>query len=500
MNFQAFILCGKGSKLSPFSDTRGDRGVPKALLPVANRPMIEYVLDWCDQAQFKEINIVANLEDIEIIREGIQGVLQLREQCFELLSNSVSNSHTHYLRKPANVNFIGSRCDVTGEILQKELLKTITGDFVLLPCDFVTNIPPQILIDQYLNRDHNSLAMSVYYKNVFENIDKKQIKKFFTIYTDNEDNINQPVLLDIYSSDDVEKTKYLKIRSQMLWRFPNSTVSIKLLNSYIYFCSHELKSLLLEDAVAGSVDGDTNDTEEENTKNNSTLIRPSYFKKKNKLIKDPINCRKSLAKIFRDLARRSWQHSKTRETISIFILPDVGSFIRSNNLSAYMEANRCILKIKSTSTNQTAATTASSSAIGADSVVGSNCVILEKTNVKRSVLGNNCKIGNRCRIVGSILFDGVEIEDDVTLENVILGKFSKIGKKSKMTNCYVEGYYSVQPKSLLKGETLANIYLEDEGGFDDDMSTTDESNGGTTDYSEEYYDEEEYEDDGLFER
>lgn len=500
MDLQAFIFCGKGFKLSPFSHTRGDNGVPKAILPIANRPMIEYVLDWCDQANFNEINIVVDSVDVDEIREGVQPFLTRRNQQLDILSRNLSSHHSHYVRKPSPVNFIGSKCESTGESLQKELLERINGDFVLLPCDFITDIPPQIFIDQYRNKDDENLAMAVYYHNTFENIDKKHLKQFFTVFSDNEDSTNQPVLLDTYSKDDIDKTKYLQIRAQLLWRYPNATVSTKLLNSFIYFCSYELAQLLSQQDSRTQSEAESDDSEDEDSsKFKQMSIQPTYFKKKNKLVKDPLTCNKSLAKIFRDLGRRSWQHSKTRETVGIFILPTVGSFIRSNNLSTYMEANRYILKIKSSSMlSQTASTTGPASAIGADSVVGANSTILEKTNIKRSVLGKNCKVGKRCRIVGSIILDGVEIDDETGLENVIIGKFGKIGKKCKLTNCYVEGTYSVSAKSVLKGETLTNIYLDSDEFSEDALETNSEED--SSDYTDEYYEDDEFEDDGLFER
>lgn len=41
--FQAFILCGPGENLQPFSS----KDFPKALIPIANRPMVWYPLEWC---------------------------------------------------------------------------------------------------------------------------------------------------------------------------------------------------------------------------------------------------------------------------------------------------------------------------------------------------------------------------------------------------------------------------------------------------------------------
>lgn len=43
--FQALILCGPGASFSTFTSTPAE--IPKALLPVANRPMVWYPLEWC---------------------------------------------------------------------------------------------------------------------------------------------------------------------------------------------------------------------------------------------------------------------------------------------------------------------------------------------------------------------------------------------------------------------------------------------------------------------
>ena len=43
--FQAVILCGPGLSLNTFTSAPDE--FPKALVPIANRPMIWYPLDWC---------------------------------------------------------------------------------------------------------------------------------------------------------------------------------------------------------------------------------------------------------------------------------------------------------------------------------------------------------------------------------------------------------------------------------------------------------------------
>lgn len=43
--FQAIILCGPGVSLNTF--TANPEDYPKALVPIANRPMVWYPMDWC---------------------------------------------------------------------------------------------------------------------------------------------------------------------------------------------------------------------------------------------------------------------------------------------------------------------------------------------------------------------------------------------------------------------------------------------------------------------
>jgi translation initiation factor eIF-2B subunit gamma len=43
--FQALVLCGPGISLNTFTSNPED--FPKALVPIANRPMVWYPLDWC---------------------------------------------------------------------------------------------------------------------------------------------------------------------------------------------------------------------------------------------------------------------------------------------------------------------------------------------------------------------------------------------------------------------------------------------------------------------
>ena len=588
---QAFIFCGRGHNLSPFtnptrdgslnaygngpnddSDGASDGGngtagtgvnisldpmephLPKALLPIAGKPMIEYVIDWCDQADLTEINIVAPADELSLIKSGLHSFLQMRDQQFETIAEHLS-SHAHHLKKPRKIKFITSKSSLTAELLQKELLPLIHGDFILLPCDFITDIPPQILFSQFLNRDPENLALSVFFKYPADSLaaSDKNAPNYYIVYSENRHTEKSPILLDAYSKKEVTNAKSLKVRTRMLWKYPNATVSKKLINSFIYLCSYDVKILLSKpdqnvevssatlasDGSSSSITNITSDTDTSlllsddsprpttkssvsrpnsmtitkstgitrvlakngsstsNINNNQsyrgnsfttnatnmasgtnatatnettprsrtksksshkilndpTAIYPAIFNKPNKLIKDRINTRAPLAKLFRDLSRRSWRHSTDRETIAMYILPEQSTFIRTNTLVSYTDANRFILKIKANSSALTT-TVAASATIGADAVVDATCQLAEKSSVKLSAIDALCRIGKKCRVSGSVLMSGVVVEDECVLENVIVGPNAKIGSKSKLSNCYVEGGIVIPSKSVLKNETL----------------------------------------------
>ncbi len=433
MEFHAVICCGKGSGLNPLSMTR-ETGIPKALLPIGNKPMIEYVLEWCDKAPFKAVTVVSDSDSNIEITAVVEAYKSKRPK----------NVHSH-------INIIKFDGDSTGEILA-EFIDKVSGNFILLPCDFVTDLPPQVLIEEFRNRDDNDIAMSVHYNNIFESIDKKHFTNYYTVYSDDQH------LLDIYSKDTVEASKFLEIRTQMVWRYPNVNVSTKLLDSFIYFFSPEALKVLQDEI------------EDYRTK--------------------------SITKILRDLARRSWRHSVPKGTISFLVLPSQCTFVRADNLPAYMEANRYIMRLKAKQQQQPAqAKEKGAATVGADSVVGDNTTLGERTSVKKTVVGKNCNIGKRCRLTGCVLLDGITLEDDVVLENCIIGKDSIVHAKSRLTNCNIEGSYSVSKGSQIKGETLTNIYIE---GQLEESSESESDSEDYDSYEEDF--EDDYEDDGLFER
>ena len=451
MEFQAIILCGKGHGLAPFTKVRST-GVPKALLPVANRPMVEYVLDWCQKAFFPLVTLVCNGED----------KLEIAAAVDAYQAQVGADQEWRCKIDVVDVSVEGSG-DALYHMFQQKLIHR--KDFVVLPCDFITNLPPQVLIEAYRNKADTDVGLAVCYRNQLDIEDKKStiFPKNYTFYTDPslDDNANSQ-LLDAYSAEDVNFHKSLQIRTQMCWRYPNSRISTRLLDSGIFF---------------GSSDAITRVFESHRTK-----FSDLYFKTR------------SVAKVVRDFARRSWKHKKPLDTVGFTILPEQAMFFRSNHPSVLMEANRHFMKERARKQGQSHASfdKQSRSAVGIDSLIGPNTTLGEKTNVKRTVVGRDCKVGDRVRLTGCLVMDSVVIENDVQLENCIIGKGAIIRGKVRLVNCYVECTNDVVGGTNSKGDTLLCLSL-------DGLESDSDSESGSSDESDYEY-EGEYDDnaDGLF--
>ncbi|KGK34504.1 hypothetical protein JL09_g6349, partial [Pichia kudriavzevii] len=145
MEFNAVIFCGDGQNLVPLTSP-GESRIPKALLPVANKPLIEYVLEWCDQAPFKSVNLVTDMKNEKMIAEVITAY------------NSKRNLE---LRNSSPVKLFTSELKSTGAILNdifpvKEEDEYEEENYIILPCDFITDVPPQVFIEVYRgNSDEN---------------------------------------------------------------------------------------------------------------------------------------------------------------------------------------------------------------------------------------------------------------------------------------------------------------------------------------------------------
>ncbi|KAK9480864.1 nucleotide-diphospho-sugar transferase [Lipomyces japonicus] len=466
MDFQAIILCGPGEDLKPLVS----QSLPKALLPIANKPMLYYALEWCQRGGITSAIVACS-----------PGAEQQINQYINAGYNATQSN------KSMKIEVIAQEGDTGGII--RGLRDKIKLDFILLPCDFITDLTPLLVIDAHRNQPVRTVGTGIWYKNTVDGIDKKTLKPYLTIHTPIA--APNPRLLDIYHRP--KANNQLQVRMSMLWEYPQSTISTTLLESSIYLFSQRVLDYDFNESDGSGANvvatgGTANATTAVPTINLTTA--------ESKLIPDIGKWKKPWLLVVRDLARESWRHPKSdKDTVGLFVVPKDNYFIRSKSISAYFEANRLILKQTPYSPPPSIAT-AKGAAIGRDSLVGIGTSIDEKTSVKRSIIGADCQVGRECRISGCVIMDGVVIGDGVHLDNCIIANGVVIEDRSRLVGCTVEGRYVVHRSTQAKNEILRGYSAE---GLlsDDSEAIEDDEDDDEDDYeeSDSEFDDEVNEDD-----
>ncbi|KAF4977557.1 hypothetical protein FZEAL_5928 [Fusarium zealandicum] len=132
---QALILCGPGSSFPTFTSNPDES--PKALLPIANRPMVWYPIDFC-------------------YRMGITSITLICPPTASAAITTALNTNPFLTALPLPRPDILSPADLdqntgTADILRlPEIRELIDGDFVVLPCDLVCELGGEKLLQSWM--------------------------------------------------------------------------------------------------------------------------------------------------------------------------------------------------------------------------------------------------------------------------------------------------------------------------------------------------------------
>ncbi|CAI7565150.1 unnamed protein product [Penicillium bialowiezense] len=131
--FQSIVLCGPGVSLNTF--TSNPEEYPKCLLPIANRPMIYYVLDFCRRMGITDVTLVTPPSSLA----PLQAALRQNPHLTSLPTPSVI--------APKDLEMTTG----TAELLRLPEVQTcIKSDFLLLPCDLVCDLPGESLLEAWM--------------------------------------------------------------------------------------------------------------------------------------------------------------------------------------------------------------------------------------------------------------------------------------------------------------------------------------------------------------
>ncbi|KAK7440202.1 Translation initiation factor eIF-2B subunit gamma [Stygiomarasmius scandens] len=501
--FLAVVLAGFGNELVPLTSNHGAEPCPKALVPVGNKPIIDYVLSWIDQSGIKNVLLICPALHRPAISHHVHSALttSLRIDIQTYDESPDSNTGT---------------CT-----LLRHFSSRISEDFVVLPCDFIP--PPSLSLHTILNKfrtesaSDGSIATACWFAS--SPPDKNAIVEDWgtpppptPIIWDEKTG----TLLYIDTADDFDhNSEDLELRMSLLSKYPRTNLSRKYQDSHVYVCRRSVLDLLHEKRHFDSfreeffpwlckiqyqrvkrekyeyvLNPPTNAPTQTVALNHSTLQiklqEKAAFHSNKSGPSEPSSPVDSDSDI---------QPSSLRVGIIIHRAED-GFATRVNTIHSLLDINRRVLSQTTyslPSDPKSRSLIDQKAQISTDTIVGDSTQISERTTIKKSVIGKHCVIGKMVKIVGCVLLDHCVIEDGAKLDGCILGKGTKIGAKAEVSRCVTQAGYEVDAGETAKNEKLdvsdwaaldGDEDEEDDDGDEDDDNEEEDSEEGSEEDSE----------------
>lgn len=480
---QAVIFCGPGHRLTPLVD---DEVFPKCKLPIANRPMLSYPLSFLHAAGIKEVFIICPSSSGPSIQSFLDGRTTLEgggdlmraeiilEDSFDMDPPISSTSTSSYEMMLSSGGYNGTLPALIS------IKKRLEGDFLVLPCDFITDLPLSTILESWKTRHHNTGIMSLLSTPFAANF-SQQIKEdtstvtglsSTTTTTTASGSSSNPEPLHRLSDDsglligidkvggeratfwlqkdDIEDDR-LSFPMAMLTRYPHISLRTDLIDLHFYI----IRRSMLDDARLFP-------------QSNNPITSSNIFSqlKGQPLMPPPCPPLHSLREdLIPRLVKRQFG-SKDEYMFKVLIVDGAnganGSLqtsycLRANTLSSWAEVNKQVVRRLGQTGERLlsqAAEIGKKSQIGQiDTMVGDHSVVGEKSSIKRSCIGKMVRIGHSTKISNSVIMDNVIIGDNCKLEGCIVGPYSIIKGSTHLKDCDVGcGHVIVEEGTIAKGE------------------------------------------------
>ncbi|KAK5697506.1 Translation initiation factor eIF-2B subunit gamma [Elasticomyces elasticus] len=144
-SLQALILCGPGLSLNTF--TSNPTQSPKCLLPIANRPMLWYPLSYCHAMGILSIHLIIPPD----AKEALETALATHPALTSLPGPKPEVLSPGGLEQTSGT---------AGLLALPEVQGVVTRDFVVLPCDLVSELDGSKVLQQWLTLNPSSSSNS----------------------------------------------------------------------------------------------------------------------------------------------------------------------------------------------------------------------------------------------------------------------------------------------------------------------------------------------------
>ncbi|KAF5391912.1 hypothetical protein D9757_001749 [Collybiopsis confluens] len=461
--FLAVVVAGFGNELVPISSNNGAEPCPKALVPIANKAMIDYVLAWIEQAGIKDVLLICPSIHRPMISHHVHSglsTLHIEVQTYDESPESSTGTCT----------------------LLRHFAGRISEDFILLPCDFIP--PPSLSLSSILNKfrtetvSDGSVATTCWFaahqpdKNTLVE-DWGSLPSPVPIIWDDQTG----TLLHVDTQDDIDhNSEEMELRMSLLTQYPCTKLSNRYQDSHVYVCRRSVLDLLQEKKHFDSfreefipwlckVQYQRRKREKyglvlnpvTNVDTQDVALKHSTLRAPTKLISKGVLHESDDGDASSPFDSESTLNASSLRVGLMLHPANAGFTTRVNNIHALLDVNRRFLTETTYSLPtdpQNRSFIDAKAQISSDTIVGSYTQISDRTTIKKSVVGKHCIIGKMARITGCVLLDHCVIEEGAKVDGCILGKNTKVGAKAELTRCLTQAGYEVGPGENFKNEKL----------------------------------------------
>ncbi|TYH56374.1 hypothetical protein ES332_D08G014100v1 [Gossypium tomentosum] len=452
MDFQVVVLAGGNSKnLTPLVS----KELPKPLLPVANCPVLNYVLHQLEQSNLKDLIVVVEGEDAALlVGAWISGTF-------------IDRLHVEIAAVPEDIGTAGALRAISHHLTAKDIL-VVSGDLV-------SDVPPGALAATHRRHDAavTTMLCSIPVCGPLESgssggKDKaKKLGRYNIIGLDP----SKQFLLHIATGAEIEKDA--RISKRILHAVGQMEMRSDLMDAHMY----AFKRSVLQEVL------DVKDTFQSLKEDVLPYLVRSQLKSEALLNRTPqgeensnekVSSQNNQAFISRILANASTPSfhgiysenpdgsSSTRKThkCCVYIASSSSYCVRLNSIQAFMDINRDVTGDADhlLSPNNIIGP---SPKLGTKTTVGPNCRLGEgsemgdKCQVKRSIIGRHCRIGSHVKVVNSVVMNHVTIGDGCIIQGSVICSNVQLQERVELKDCQVGAGFVVTAGSEYKAESLA---------------------------------------------
>ncbi|KAE8446272.1 hypothetical protein EG329_012358 [Mollisiaceae sp. DMI_Dod_QoI] len=536
--FQAIILCGPGSSFPTFTANPDEN--PKALIPIANRPMVWYPVDFCHRMGVTNITLITPPSSAPAITAAL-------------------NTNPHLTSLPLPKPTLLAPKDLeqntgTAEIFRlPEVREAIKGDFIVLPCDLVCELGGESLLESWMikeaglggatgdsqeftgpkmaiggQKSGRRGGLGVWYETKGETFIKGEETDFIATspielgpVPPSKSSLLGHVSKLVYSmptdtlNDITEEKKSLPVRHSMIRAHSRIRMLSSHRDAHIYIFpawvldminSNEHMNSIGEDVVgwwakAGWQDGlgeklglhEIFSTSRPDDSDDNLL--------ENNPEQDNIN--------YGELSTTWTSKLNSSDKQSKLVVPPILAYVHPKNSGKLirrvdtapllLNISLQLAKLESIEAVGKDASSAfahqfkvahpegiasKTTVTRPDCLLAENVTVEEKSIIKETVIGANCQIKTGAKLTRCVLMDGVVVGKGCRLTGCILGRRCEIGEESILQDCEVQEYLLVEARTedknnkLMSSEGMEATEAEIQELVDDDEVIIDDGDAG----------------------